>query len=282
MKRFEIGNGATSICVPDHYCAEFIHEDNTTVLRNSDVDLDILINVFVVEPEDQIAKIWQEKGNKIIELGDRACVYRVQRLEADDLKAGESGFWQHVFEVKYDQRFFILSVTSPEERLADSFLAEITSAIQSMEKRASEDFTILAPLTSDFAMIARRVASILGIQEAEIEAYHARQESLAFIQQVIDNEKYAPDEEYEWQSLGLAWGDYLRHHYPDYHWAVVRDEYGRELCLQYRDLHLNIFPMSMLLKRVEEGEAVDARELIRATLATIEEVAREHCGQNLP
>jgi hypothetical protein len=55
-------------------------------------------------------------------------------------------------------------------------------------------------------------------------------------------------------------------------WAVVEDEHGRDPALRFHDSTLLIFPLTMISKRIEDGEEVDVRSLFERVAASIEQL----------
>lgn len=44
-------------------------------------------------------------------------------------------------------------------------------------------------------------------------------------------------------------------------WWLVEDEYGRNICLRYRETTLRVNRITMISKRIERGEDVDVQHL---------------------
>ena len=79
-----------------------------------------------------------------------------------------------------------------------------------------------------------------------------------------------PAETWKLQSLRVAFGDALEE-YMKLKWVVVEDEYGRDPALRDDNTSLKLYPLTMISKRVEEGEEVDAFGLFKMTCAKVEE-----------
>lgn len=46
-----------------------------------------------------------------------------------------------------------------------------------------------------------------------------------------------------------------------FHWVLVEDEQGRDFSVNYKDTSVILFPLTMILKRIERGEDVDVCDL---------------------
>jgi hypothetical protein len=85
------------------------------------------------------------------------------------------------------------------------------------------------------------------------------------LQRLLDDGVYAADKTYELQSLGLCLGEVMLKQLG-FHWITVEDEYGQDPAIQYRETSIIVFPLTMVSKRVERGEAVDVRYLYEQTV----------------
>jgi hypothetical protein len=70
------------------------------------------------------------------------------------------------------------------------------------------------------------------------------------------------------QSLGIALGDALAQELG-LTWVAVEDEYGRDPALILKGTSVRLFPLTMISKRVERGEAVDIYDLFSGTCGTV-------------
>jgi len=84
------------------------------------------------------------------------------------------------------------------------------------------------------------------------------------LQHLIDDKVFAKAQTYELQSLGVAFGDVLAAELP-LRWVMVTDEYGTDPTLRFKETTVQINALTMISKRVETGEVVDLRDLLRQT-----------------
>jgi len=56
-------------------------------------------------------------------------------------------------------------------------------------------------------------------------------------------------------------------------WVTVDDEYGCDPALNWPATSIYSFPLTMIAKRLERGEAIDVRELFTSTCAELGEMA---------
>jgi hypothetical protein len=94
------------------------------------------------------------------------------------------------------------------------------------------------------------------------------------LQAVLDNEWVSAGATAKLQALGVVFGDVLAE-LLSAPWVIVEDEYGRDPAVLVSDDPVLIFPVTMISKRVEDGETVDVAEL----LSFAAESALGHVGQ---
>ncbi len=94
------------------------------------------------------------------------------------------------------------------------------------------------------------------------------------LQAVLDAGVLKATDTYQLQSLGLALGNVISSNLG-LDWVMVEDEYGRDPALRYRNTSLILFPLTMISKRVERGEAVNVPDLYAITSSHVKQLANE-------
>jgi hypothetical protein len=87
---------------------------------------------------------------------------------------------------------------------------------------------------------------------------------LPVLQRLIDDNVFTKTQTYELQSLGVAFGDVLASELP-LRWEMLTDEYGTDPVLRNKDKPVNINALTMISKRVEQGEVVNLARLHQLT-----------------
>lgn len=118
-------------------------------------------------------------------------------------------------------------------------------------------------------------------QRAVISAYLANEQSrekfkiaegkLKLIDILLQRGVFSPAQTYKLQCLGVVLGDAFALELG-MHWVMVEDEYGRDPALRLGDSSIIIFPLTMISKRVENGEAVDIHQLYEGVARTVREL----------
>lgn len=96
------------------------------------------------------------------------------------------------------------------------------------------------------------------------------------VQAVLDTGELTAEDSQALHALGAVFGRAFIQATPDYDWWVVEDEFGKDACIRYKETSLMIFPLTMISKRVEDGEEVDVRELFDGLREMLVKVRKEH------
>ena len=99
------------------------------------------------------------------------------------------------------------------------------------------------------------------IEQALDEDLDGTHQDLELIQRVLDQGLVEPEATYTLQAFGLAFGRVFLNEFPDYDWWMVEDEHGRDPAIRYKETSLLVFPMTMISKRIEDGDPFDVPEL---------------------
>ena len=282
MKLFEIGDGLKSLEAPDHYYSDWEDDDQTVILYTAEEnDIEIRWSVLSVASKEEsdannlfnyVIQEGEEEGYKVKIESDKSYYQYVVESEED------SSVTFH-YEVGYRWSFIVISVTTTLEKKNDpevmNALKEVEQMITTLKEINPDEITIFEPKYSDYKEIYERVSQILSIKEEEIDDFHQNNQTLSLLQNLLDEEVYDAEQTYELQSMGLALGDYIQYKERDFRWAIIRDEYGRDLCLQSQRFSITLFPMSWIEKRVKEGEEVWVKGFVEALFEKIEEVVDE-------
>ena len=84
----------------------------------------------------------------------------------------------------------------------------------------------------------------------------------------------APEETVKLQSLGVVFGDALAQELS-LSWRMVEDDFGRDPALVVEGTTIQIFPLTMISKRIEDGERVDVADLFGMACGHIRALARD-------
>jgi hypothetical protein len=129
------------------------------------------------------------------------------------------------------------------------------------------------PLDGDLAAdVHAKRAWVLGHYERDPEASYSTVEAkLVLLDTILSNGWVEPAETVKLQALGVAFGDALAQTLG-LKWVAIDDEYGCDPALVLEGTSVKVFPLTMISKRVEDGEAVDVRELFAGTCSAIRDI----------
>jgi hypothetical protein len=94
-------------------------------------------------------------------------------------------------------------------------------------------------------------------------------DDLPALQRVLDERLLQPEQTWELQSLGVAFGDVLADMVMGLAWCEVTDEYGTDPTLRFRETSFQVNALTMISKRVETGRPVRLQDLVAQTVATL-------------
>jgi hypothetical protein len=113
------------------------------------------------------------------------------------------------------------------------------------------------------------------IEQALEEELDGTHQDLELIQRVLDQGLVEPEATYTLQAFGLAFGRVFLNEFPDYDWWMVEDEHGRDPAIRYKETSLLVFPMTMISKRIEDGDPFDVCELFDGLAKQLAELIQE-------
>jgi hypothetical protein len=121
--------------------------------------------------------------------------------------------------------------------------------------------TVSAPSDLDLEGLEKQRAVVIRYLRPEsLPGYQTAVGKLGTLQALLEAEVFAPDQTYELQCMGIVLGDaFVQHH--GFEWVTVEDEYGRDPALRFPKTSVLIFPLTMISKRIERGEAIDVFEV---------------------
>ena len=138
------------------------------------------------------------------------------------------------------------------------------------------DQKIEPPTEKDIENIAMGVVHAgQVIEQALDEDLDGTHNDLDLIQRVLDQGLVEPEATYTLQAFGLAFGRVFLNEFPDYDWWMVEDEHGRDPAIRYKETSLLVFPMTMISKRIEDGEPFEVSELFDGLAKQLAELIQE-------
>jgi len=133
--------------------------------------------------------------------------------------------------------------------------------------------TILTPADQERLQQQRRLVEKYVADESR-EKFKTSAGKLGTIRAILAGKVFAATQTYELQSLGIVFGDALVLQLG-VEWVMVEDSYGRDPALRSPGTSILVYPLTMISKRVERGDAVDVFDLFNAVAADVERLRRE-------
>ena len=139
---------------------------------------------------------------------------------------------------------------------------------------ASYGFTELTPADRERLETQRAIVADAARDRYGTSALSGSKADLPVLQRLIDDHVFGPEQTYELQCLGVAFGDVLASELP-LRWVIVTDEYGTDPTLRYKDTTVQLNALTIISKRVEAGEPVNLLQLLTMTSREMSELEQE-------
>jgi hypothetical protein len=125
------------------------------------------------------------------------------------------------------------------------------------------------------ALAAQRavVERYLGNDPQNLENYATPAGKLGLLRAILDAGLFGATHTYELQCMGVVFGDVFVQ-VCGWEWSIVEDELGRDPCIKVPSSTIVLYPLTMISKRIEHGEAVDVFALFDEVAADAERLAQ--------
>ena len=132
-----------------------------------------------------------------------------------------------------------------------------------------------APPQEELTEIARKWVAVERLAAEEYRIQLTTEPTALFLLQRLLDEDVISRDPYALQCLGAVLGRIMAANIPGLDWILIEDETGKDMCLRYADTSLCIFPLTMISKRIERGEAADIADLYEQTRSDVQRLANE-------
>ncbi len=109
--------------------------------------------------------------------------------------------------------------------------------------------------------------------DASKEKFKTAAGKLGTIRAILQAGVFKPNQTYELQCLGIVLGDAFVQELG-MEWAMVEDQYGRDPAVRVPGTSIILFPLTMISKRIENGEQVDVFALFNGVAAQVDDLRR--------
>jgi hypothetical protein len=112
-----------------------------------------------------------------------------------------------------------------------------------------------------------------GMKRYGIKELSKTKADLPTLQRFIDDKVYLQIDLLHQEALGAAFGDVLATELG-LHWEVVTDQFGTDPVLRYKATSIQIAPLTMILKRVEDGRQINLVSLFNGIDETLQQMIK--------
>jgi hypothetical protein len=141
---------------------------------------------------------------------------------------------------------------------------------------AADVQNVISPTSKDLERLAKQRAVLekyLG-DEPSRKNYKSAAGKLGLLRALIEQRIFKPTQTYELQSMGIVLGDAFVQELK-MEWVIVEDSQGRDPALRIPKTSIIIYPLTMISKRIEKGEAVDVFDLFNGVTDQIEALRKK-------
>jgi len=134
-------------------------------------------------------------------------------------------------------------------------------------------FRELGPQDVDRLEAQRKLISDMVFQVFEKELTRTKAD-LEMLQAFLDQQVFSPSHTYELQSLGVVFGDVIATELG-LRWEIVTDEWGTDPTLRYKDSTIQVNALTIISKRVEDGEEMDLAITLEQLKESLERIKKD-------
>ena len=136
---------------------------------------------------------------------------------------------------------------------------------------------IEAPNEDDLIFVAKMLVFAESLASEMIgENFDGSLKDLERLQKILDTKQIEPEAAQTLHALGLTFGKIFLLGNEGFDWWMVEDEYGRDVCIRYKETTLLTFPQTMISKRIEDGKPVNIIEMYSGLVEKIQDLISEN------
>ena len=282
VQRVELGIGSVTAVLPDGLSYDVEEDGSLIAWMDEDPEaLALRISCITLVPKDEnvqpvtevIAEEAANHGLKAIRTGDK--VYFIS--EECSTEEGET-YWLRFWHAAYLNFTFIISVccaeSDRESRQVATASRMVIKIIESLAKRP--EHSELTERELHGLEEQRQVVRDVLQSRYDVFTLPTLRADLPVLQQLIEDRAFSPEQEYEWSSVGVVFGDVLASELG-LDWCAYCDEQGAEPALRLGESSITLYPRSMILKRIERGDEMELDAFIDNLAESIEQLKAEGC-----
>jgi hypothetical protein len=278
-----IGDGTLLMALPPGFDSE-IQDDGTVFVAWSELRELLLLRFSVMtigaKPPAKAADLdmsadvvegAKEKGHVAIQSGDKAWYCK-------DSESEHNGqlIWMRFWHVGFKNRMIVVSLTcSSRDKVHDLVhrtLDLMPDIIDGLRVRAET-----SPLTeqeSAFLESQRNLVRDKLRTKYGVYSLPSIKADLPVLQQLLNDRVFSPEQEHEWSSVGVVFGDIVANELG-LRWVAHCDEYGAEPALNLDGTSIKLFPRPMILKRIEKRETMDLKHQLEQLGTLVSRLKRD-------
>jgi hypothetical protein len=224
---------------------------------------------------DLAADMVEERGKEyeVKRAGDKAW-YEDERSSEEN---GEP-IWLHFWTIGYRNMNIIVSfccdlAVKNDERVskAEAVISEMIPTLRMRSEKSALTRLEVNELDQQRAVVCDVLRERYGVYQVP-----QLRSDMGTLQTLVDDRVFSPEQEHEWQCVGVVFGDVVAAKLG-LEWIMQCDEYGVEPALNLAGTSITLFPRTMILKRIENGEEMDLAFVLEKLAESVEQLKRDGC-----
>jgi hypothetical protein len=124
---------------------------------------------------------------------------------------------------------------------------------------------------------AQRAVVLRYLDDAGRAKFATAPGKLGTLRALLTAKVFKPEQTYELQSMGIVLGDVFVQD-MGFTWVMVSDEHGRDPAIRFKNTSVILYPLTMISKRIERGEAVDVFDLYNGLADHVQQLLEKEEG----
>jgi hypothetical protein len=279
-----INGGAVLAELPGVYLGE-VEEDGTICYVPEDEPglLAIRISALTFEKEGVETESIDLAADMIAERRAEDCEVKRAADKAwhEEQKTSEEDgtpIWLHFWTVGFRNMNIIISfccdlAVRNDERVlkAEAMISEMIPTVRMRPEKSALTKLEANGLDEQREVVCDVLRERYGIYQAP-----KLRSDLAMLQNLVGDPVFSPEQKYEWQCVGVVFGDVVAAELG-LEWIMQFDEYGAEPALNLAGTSITLFPRTMILKRIENGEEMDLAFVLEKLAESVKQLKRDGC-----
>lgn len=282
LKEVEIGDGNMTVDLPWHFAVEQDEEQNTIVYDPKSETVGLRFSVFYLsDPKNpdgngigvkQIHELAKKHNARTFKHGAVTYITYQEPLLAGD-EPGVEYYWLATRDNCVVPVSCWVSNLWKNDPAAKAVLNAVEPALLSLRESIVQKYKYEGQHKTEMQpLLPEHEERLQSLRQQAIDSaktvlgrasFTGGDSDIQVIQTLLDHSNFDKSQTAAIEGMGVIFGGILARKL-DLEWVSVTDEYGSILALQHQQANIIVYPIEMLIKRVERGEDFDVKLLFNS------------------